>query len=1285
MLIGEPGAGKTKLINHFFESNQEVQIVKGITLDSFSTIDTSKKTIIDGIDEIVAYESTPTISRILSKLSSPNFILTCRSADWRHNVNLQIIKERWNVDPIVGSLVPLDEDEIIEFVENQGGDGRQFIREAKVRDFDDVLKNPLYLNLFLRVVQNSGWPQTRLKLFEEASLSLVKERQDSAHHELNRTRTSNEKLLETAGYIFSHILLGGFKGITLNSESNENFLTKNELVSDRYTLKVIDELLSSNLFLYSGNDVEPYHRIISEFLASKWIAQEIQKNQNPLIFERIETVLYGNRFEVPSAYRGIHGWLATFSPLGLSKKIIERDPYGFLRYGDPASVSIEQAKALIISLQKLANDDPYFRSEDWNVSFKNKLIKPDLFPTIIEIINTPETPEHLAHLLIESMHGANLTDEVFNFLVETIKNTIVAYFIRQEAVAVLLNNEKEPDWDSLIDYFVITKDADSIRLGLEICTDRASLFEGKEIANLMIKYEESQNEEDVTIVGVGYGIEDQMSISQLDDCLQMLTHHLSQKKPVKKSASWLFKLAKKRLQISPLPDVKIIFEWLNLTKGHNYFRHDWDEFLTTFLKESPDLRQSLQSYILNQSNDEREYSEYLTNFIPQLDFGMIGFYEEDFVRQLQEVEKNRDNCRDWDIRWRYLVLKIRRHTYFVGDAMDFAEKQAKKYLILQKHLKEITTPSIPEYELTHQQVLNEQIQKREAQKRERHESFTRIKSELEKGESLFELYKVAGAYLGIFLDIYGDAPIDRVIELVGREQINSAFIGLENSIRSLKIPSVREIATNHAQGKKYYVEYILIAFFHFFSNNDEVLNLVSSDITCSALASCQWDLGIGKNNISRIVQETLEKIVFSEPSQKLDFVRNTIEPYLERNHSHISGLYYMERIDGTPKIGELALDWLNKYPISAEDSLEKLIITAISNGQKDKLLKIIRKKIKNKTWTHENEKNIWMGIAFLLDFDLNQEIIATFAKEKKEHLWVLKRFVSRQKQNWLSLTEKQMYFLIYEYGPLWPYCKHPSTFSGSQNPWDAFEFISGLITRLGSKLSDEATSYLQGLSQIKSLDQYSNHIKHTLSQHIRKKAESNKRLLSLEQLRDVLRSGQPTGHSDLQALILSALERLQEKIKNSTEDDYITYWDKDTPQTENYCRDRLSSQIQPFLEKFGIATTKEAAMANNKRCDLKVIFGGAMNVPIEIKGQWHKDLWIAAVNQLKNYTDDYKSDGFGIYLVLWFGDVPNTLKQPRCLNRKRAETLLEFKQWLTRNYNNISEKTKIYVLDVSKP
>ena len=102
-------------------------------------------------------------------------------------------------------------------------------------------------------------------------------------------------------------------------------------MSDGIDNDMIQSALSTKLFRLTGqNLLEPCHRTVAEFLAAKWIAKALR---NQLSIRRLEGVLYGNNYIVPTALRGLHAWIATLSP-AIASKFIERDPYGFFRYGE---------------------------------------------------------------------------------------------------------------------------------------------------------------------------------------------------------------------------------------------------------------------------------------------------------------------------------------------------------------------------------------------------------------------------------------------------------------------------------------------------------------------------------------------------------------------------------------------------------------------------------------------------------------------------------------------------------------------------------------------------------------------------------------------------------------------------------------------------------------------------------------------------------------------------------------------------------------------------------------
>jgi hypothetical protein len=93
------------------------------------------------------------------------------------------------------------------------------------------------------------------------------------------------------------------------------------------------------------------------------------------------------------------------------------------------------------------------------------------------------------------------------------------------------------------------------------------------------------------------------------------------------------------------------------------------------------------------------------------------------------------------------------------------------------------------------------------------------------------------------------------------------------------------------------------------------------------------------------------------------------------------------------------------------------------------------------------------------------------------------------------------------------------------------------------------------------------------------------------------------------------------------------------PGHEEYCRDRLVELLRPRLFPLGISGEPEGHMAADKRADIVLYYGVNLKLPIEVKKHTHKELWTACEHQLERlYARDPNASGFGIYLVLWFGD-----------------------------------------------
>ena len=140
------------------------------------------------------------------------------------------------------------------------------------------------------------------------------------------------------------------------------------------------------------------------------------------------------------------------------------------------------------------------------------------------------------------------------------------------------------------------------------------------------------------------------------------------------------------------------------------------------------------------------------------------------------------------------------------------------------------------------------------------------------------------------------------------------------------------------------------------------------------------------------------------------------------------------------------------------------------------------------------------------------------------------------------------------------------------------------------------------------------------------------------------------------------------------------------PRPENDCRDRILEHLCQKLVSVGVAAEREGSYAEDKRSDIKVVIG-SMNLPVEIKRHYHRELWTALSDQLqKFYIRDPGTGGRGIYLVLWFGitrgrGIP---KPPDGIARPKTPFELEAALIQTLSQSD-REVIEVLVFDCAKP
>lgn len=289
---------------------------------------------------------------------------------------------------------------------------------------------------------------------------------------------------------------------------------------------------------------------------------------------------------------------------------------------------------------------------------------------------------------------------------------------------------------------------------------------------------------------------------------------------------------------------------------------------------------------------------------------------------------------------------------------------------------------------------------------------------------------------------------------------------------------------------------------------------------------------------------------------------------------------------------------------------------------------------------------VWLAIDVLVRFSAVRPHLEGIGKYNPDFIWLLRdRLAFERRGGILPLTTAQAAWIIAEFRGSWPHATHLGVSEGNCNPHNATEFLQALLNRIANDTSMEASVAIQALIAVPA-DGYSNLIRHMAAEQRQKRAEEDFSAVLPSQLSDLLADGPPSNIEDLKSLVLEEIEVAQRKLLGEDIDQVRDFWtDLGVPREENRCRDRLAAIIGPELERYNILRITEADMPMTKRADLAYAHT-PLQLPMEVKGQWHKDVWDAASGQLDvQYLVDWRSGQRGIYCVLWFGDIPSVSKR----------------------------------------
>ena len=362
----------------------------------------------------------------------------------------------------------------------------------------------------------------------------------------------------------------------------------------------------------------------------------------------------------------------------------------------------------------------------------------------------------------------------------------------------------------------------------------------------------------------------------------------------------------------------------------------------------------------------------------------------------------------------------------------------------------------------------------------------------------------------------------------------------------------------------------------------------------------------------------------------LDAKKRFIEPQLNAGNEYVDGLHsLMTDIDTSEIAYELASEWLVKFPRLSIES-ERSLLTRLIHSEKYSDIKLFLSKapevrVERQKWDRHAIQLIINSEDDINDFDESVDIGL---------IWSFRHFLHLNSD--INKKVELIKWLISTFRLLWPLTDRPSGVTGGRNnSWDATQFISALITALGSDLSNESIKALKFLRE-ESEDGYSYWIKSVIAEQRQRLVEQAYKSPNLQTINAITQDTVPVSIADLQAYMIEELNVVQSKVKADDAESWKGFYDdQNAPYGEERCRDHLLGLLRQSLNEIELAP--EAHVAADKRVDITCSAGG-LRLPIEIKGQWHPDLWTSADKQLDAlYASDWRAHAHGIYLIFWFG------------------------------------------------
>ena len=1334
VLLGDPGAGKSTAFEMECETLGEEAYHRPVSADEFLEYDANdfpsewrgKTLFIDGLDEVRAGSQDVSaqfreIRKRLRALGAPRFRLSCRHADWRGKIDQDKLRTVTQDSGLVilqlDSLTPRDIKEILN-ARSDVPNASVFIDSAHEKGVDGFLENPQTLELLAEIVGAGGkWPVSRKDLFEKACDKMVREHNEEHQdaHDSNNP-LSFEQLLNAAGRLCAVQLISGAYGYTRRGEPDEKYPALDQC---DYDLAALRSALATKLFKgVFNNRFVSIHRHIAEFLAGRYLASIIKEGVR-VPARRIIALITGKDGMVVTEMRGLSGWLAAHSE-DARAYLIEQDPVGVGLYGDISTFFADEKRTLLYSLkgEKSRLDYPGWKPA---AAFR-ALATLDMEPALREFLTNSDRGEGhqmVADLVLRVLQDGESLPGISEVLLEIIRDARNPWWpiIRKLALDAFIQNcpaseDKTSKLKELLAYIQSgsVSDPDNELLGTLLTYLYPRDLSPSEVWRYL-------SEEKNFPIGGRYDrfwqtrLIPNSSNEQIADLLNNLVERiprLSSTLHTERLGWFHLSLLARGLKVhGDQIDNKRLYDWLDVgftgPLGLSGFNRNKvaSSKIRSWLAQRPKLQKAIimegiKRCAASDSNDDFDIcasrvEQHLYDADTPPDYGLWCLE--------QAVALGDSKPRIAEYLLAIAARAFERQRGNEGLSLDLLIERAESVKVLEERLSQILAPqplrpTFFEYQKESKKYAEEQRSREE-------EWFAYVRSNetaLQENRAIPQLlYWIAKEYFSnngfAFLGFSREGGPKAIKKsLQGDEGLtNAALQGLHGVLSREDVPEIEEILDLHDKGRMHYLAWPFLA------------GLAEVERTAPEDDASQWD----KDRIRKAVA-----FYYCTPhaDYRPQWYRQLLAGYSDlvaevqvqfaigafrSGSDYIYELYELAHHPDHAQVAKYAsLPLLRAFPVRCTlkqaKPLDYILWAAIRHADRTLFQELIARKRFLKSM-NVAQRIRWLAAGVVIAPEVFGSALEDFVQGRERRVRSLWQFIYSGDEAQFAFRDLDISaseLLIRLVGSYFaPYRPMGSRAITAEE--EASDFVGGLIRKLADSPEEEASKVLTTLLADPALEEWHDVLSQAKDTQQKIRRDAGYRHPDIKRVCKTLNNLAPAKPADLAALLMDRLCELAEQIRTGNTDDWRQYWNKgkgeqsDFPEHENLCRNALLSDLQQRLPQ-GVDAQREGQYVNDKRADIRVFYAG-FNIPVEVKRNGHRDVWSAIHNQLiAKYTIDPDTDGYGIYLVFWFGEEYTTKKCPS--RDARPDNAKEMEQWLEDSLSpEEARKNSVCVIDVSIP